>query len=108
MTRHHDQTPSIQTSFANDDCSLVQMMEERGNPFEEESMDTVALDTKEITGLAAVEAVWKAKRIGQEQFHSFTREHLLDRIKPNDDTIQQNKLKVFKAPTTRSVSKQKQ
>ena len=48
------------------------------------------------------------KRIGQEQFHSFTREHQLDRTKPIDDTIHQNKLKVFKAPTTKSVNKQKQ
>ena len=63
-TRQHDQTPSIQTSFAKDVCSLVQMMEELCNPFEEENMDMVALDTKEIAGPAAVEAVQKAKRIG--------------------------------------------
>ena len=31
-------------------------------------MDIVALDTKEIAGPAAVKAVWKAERIGQEQF----------------------------------------
>ena len=43
-------------------------MEELGNPFEEESMDMVALDTKEIAGPATVEAVRKSKRIDQEQF----------------------------------------
>ena len=33
---HHDQTPSVQTSFAKDVCSLVSVMEDLGNPFEEE------------------------------------------------------------------------
>ena len=85
MTRHHDQTPSIQTSFIKNVCSLVQMMEELDNPFQEKGM--VALNIKEITGPAAVEAIRKAKRIDQEQFHSFTRECLLDRTKLIDDTI---------------------
>ena len=33
----HDQTPSVQTSFAKDVCSIVSVMEDLGNPFEEES-----------------------------------------------------------------------
>ena len=39
---------------------------------------------------------------------SIFRECLLDRIKPIDDPIHRNKVKVFKTPTTRTVSKQKQ
>ena len=40
-TRHHDQTPSVQTAFAKDiDVrSLVSVIEDLGNPFEEESND---------------------------------------------------------------------
>jgi len=58
--------------------SLVGVIEELGNPFEEESQDLVILDTKNIAGPAAVETVINAKRIGQEQFEAFTRECLLD------------------------------
>ena len=29
-TNHHDQTPSVQTSFAKDVCSLVSVMEDLG------------------------------------------------------------------------------
>ena len=36
--RHHDQTPSVQASFTEDVRSLVKVMEELGNPFEEDSM----------------------------------------------------------------------
>ena len=83
-------------------------MEKFSNPFNIDSTDMVTLDTKEIAGRDAVEAVQKMKRIGQVQFQSFTREHLLDRVKPINDLVNWNKLKVYKTPTTRSVSKQKQ
>ena len=107
-TRHHDQTPSVQTSFAKDVRALVSVIEELGNPFEEESMDLVVLDTKEIAGPAAVENVRNVKKIGQEQFQAFTRECLVERTKPIDDAIRRNKLKVFSTSTPRSVSKGKQ
>ncbi|KAG1664155.1 hypothetical protein GQR58_019968 [Nymphon striatum] len=44
-TRHHDQTPSVQTSFVKDVRSLVDVIEEMGNPFEEESQDVVKLSS---------------------------------------------------------------
>ena len=84
--------------------SLVGVVEQLGNPFEEESQDVVKLDTKEIAGPAAVETVMNAKRIGQEQFEAFTRECLLHRTKAVDDPIPRNKLKVFSTSTPRSQS----
>ena len=59
-----------------------------------------------IASPAAVDVVLKAKLIGKEQFQYFTRERLLERITPIDNT-HRNKLKVFKALTTKSVSKRK-
>ena len=111
-TRHHDQTPSVQTSFVKDVPpavmeELVSVMEELG-PFEEESMDLVILDTKEIAGPVAVETVRNVKKIGQEQFQAFTRECLVERTKSIYDSIRRNKLKVFNTSTPRSVSKGKQ
>ena len=47
-TRHHDQTPNVQTSFTKDVRALVSVIEDLGIPFEEESMDLIVLDTKEI------------------------------------------------------------
>ena len=104
-TRHHDQTPSVQASFVKDVRSLVGVIEEMSNVFEEESQDLVILDTKDIAGPAAVETVMNAKKIGQQQFEAFTRECLLNRTKAVDDPIPRNKLKVFSTSTPRSQSK---
>ena len=107
-TRHRDHTPSVHASFVKDVLSLVGDIEGMGNPFEEESQDLVILDTKDIAGFAAAETVMNAKRIGQEQFETFTRECLLDRTKAVDDPIPRNKLKVFSTSTPRSRSKGQQ
>ena len=45
---HHDQTANVQNAFRKDVCSLANVMEELGNPFEEESEDLLVLDSKEI------------------------------------------------------------
>ena len=76
----------MQTSFTKDVRALVSVIEEFGNPFEEESMDLIVLDTKEIAGPAAVETVRNVKKIGQEQFQAFTRE----RTKSINDAIRWN------------------
>ncbi len=76
-TRHHDQTSSVQASFAKasfakDVRSLVSAFEDLGNPFEEESTDLLVLDTKEIADLTAVKTVQNVKKIGQDKFKGFT------------------------------------
>ena len=47
-THHHEETPSVQKTFARDVRSLVAVIKELGNPFEEDSQDLLVLDTKEI------------------------------------------------------------
>ena len=83
-------------------------MEELGNPFEEESEDLLVLDSKEITDPSAVEAVKKAQKTGQQQFQTFTKECLVERTKPIDDTIHRNRLKLFVGSRTKTASKEKQ
>ena len=106
-TNHHDQTPSVQTSFAKDVYSLVSVMEEFGNPFEEESTDVLVIDSKEIADPATVETIQNVQRIGQEQFQAFVKECLVDRSKSIDDVIHRNKLKLFKNMATTNTSKGK-
>ncbi len=43
-TRHHEQTPSVQATFAKDVRSLVRVIDD----LEESSTDLLVLDTKEI------------------------------------------------------------
>ncbi|KAI0215563.1 hypothetical protein LSAT2_032411, partial [Lamellibrachia satsuma] len=98
-TRHQDQTPCVQTSFSKDVHSLVSVMEKLDNYFEEDSVDLVVLDTKEMACPAVVESVRNVKRIYQEQFQAFTREWLVERNKPIYDATRRNKLKVFSTST---------
>ncbi|KAG7167742.1 putative RNA recognition motif-containing protein 2, partial [Homarus americanus] len=67
------------------------------NPFEEESLNLVALHTKEIASPSAAETVRNAKSIGQDQFQTFTRERLMEGTKPADAILHRSKLKVFRA-----------
>ena len=83
------------------------VIEELGNPSEEEGMDLVVLDAKEMADLSAIESVWNVKRIGQEQFHAFTKECLVERTKLFMVSFV-NKVKVFNTSSPRSVSKEKQ
>ena len=48
--RHHEQVPSVQKAFAEDVKNLVNVIEEMGNPFCEESDDLILLDQKLIRG----------------------------------------------------------
>jgi len=58
------------------------MMEDFGNSFEEDSQDLLVLDTKEIAAPpGGVDAVRRARRVGQVQFDNFTRERLAKRTR---------------------------
>ena len=102
---HHDQTAN---AFRKDVCSLGKVMEELGNPIEEESEDVLVLDSKEFADPSAIEAVKKAQKIGQQQFQAFTKKCLVERTKPIDDTIHRNRLKLFVGSRTKTASKEKQ
>ena len=46
--------------------------------------------------------------IGENQFAAFTRERIIERTKPIDDTLQRNTFVVFGATAVRNISKNKQ
>ena len=84
---HHDHTASVQNAFRKDVCSLVSVIGELSNSFEEEHEGLLVLDSKEIEDPLAVEAVKKAQKIGQQQFQTFTKECLVEKTKPIDDKL---------------------
>ena len=106
-TQHHDQIDSVQATFTKYIISFVNVIEDLGNPFEEESMDLVVLDSNKIASLAVVDAVRNVKMIGKVQFETFTRERLVERTKPIDDIISRNNLKVFVNPRPKRSNKGK-
>ena len=107
-TLHHDQIPSVQSAYAKDVRSLVSVIEDLGNPFQEESTDLLVLDSKEIADQSAVKCVRNAQRIGQDQFQTFTKECLIKRSKPIDDVLHHNRLKLFGSTAKKNSNKGKQ
>ena len=97
-TQHHDQSACVQSTFIKDVQSMVNVMEDFGNPFEAESQDLLVLDTKEIAPPAAIDALRRAHEVGKLNFDNFVRERLVERTKPLEDATNQHKLKIFDQP----------
>ncbi|KAJ8385879.1 hypothetical protein AAFF_G00179450 [Aldrovandia affinis] len=101
-TRHHDQTKY--TGLICERCSLSSIViEEMGNPFEEESQDVVKLDTKEIAGPAAVETVMNARGLAKSS--SRLSPESVCWTEQGSGHCSRNKLKVFEHFHSRSQSK---
>ena len=81
-SKHHEQVPHFQMTFAKDVKSLVATFEELGNPFLECSKELVVLDTKVIMHDKAMESVMSAKQLGIKQYSVF----VTDRIVSNSNT----------------------
>ena len=80
----------VQSAFVKDVQSMVNVMKDFGNTFEEESQDLLVLDIKEIAS--------PAHKVGQLHFDNFVREWLVERTKPLEDAIHRHKLNIFGRP----------
>ena len=90
-------TPSLQSAFHKDVTqSQVCTIEDKGNPFMEDSEDLVVLDNKEIQGSDAVAVKLRTvEEVGAKQYADFVAEHLVNRSKSLYDPIKRNNLAVF-------------
>lgn len=68
--RHHEQTLSVKISFFDRVKALSEVLQEIGNPFQEESADLLLLDTKNFADPALAEMVGTHHQRGKDQFQS--------------------------------------
>ena len=88
---------------------LKDTIAELGNPFEEESADLYALDTKEVADSCVNETMKQLVPIGQKQYEKFVR-NMTDTQKPSfNEPVTKNKLPLFsrKAKPDQSSAKRK-
>ena len=104
---HHKQKYVAQTSFKNDVINLVSAIEERGNPFEDEGRELVALHTMDVADSAVVQTVEKVVEVGKEQYNAFVQERFTDTIKPVSATINKNSLPLFSSLGKKTPTKEK-
>ena len=105
VTRHHEQTKSIQVTFAQHVKSMVEVIEEMGNPFEEESKDLLRLDTRDIIDPAVADYLGQVEEIGQKQYEVFMTNRLIEQSVPLSEPIKKNKLLMFSRLPPREKSK---
>ena len=105
--RYHEQVPGVQVLFKKDVASLVSSFEEVGNPFEEDSKDLFALDSKVIVENAVIQTVKNVITTGQEQYSTFVQERFQKRTKEVASVISKNKLPLFKSPLEQKSDKKK-
>lgn len=93
--QHHEQTRSFQVLFAQQVQNMVEVVEEMGNPFLEETKDLLKLDTRDIVDPAVVSSICSAEKKGLEQYQSFVAERFQEQSKPISEPIKKNKLLLF-------------
>ena len=89
-TRHHEQIPSIQMSFANDVRNTIAAFEVYGNPFMDNSEDLYALDTKKVVGSEDVNLMRNMEHHGVQSYKQFIardRKEFYSPIQKNDTFI---------------------
>ena len=79
--------------------------DEYGNPFSDSSGDLLVLDTRDVADKAVVDMLYKTEELGLEQYNTFVKELLVERVNPLDDTISKNMLPLFGTPKKRQKTK---
>lgn len=106
--KHHEQTPSVQKTFAKNVNSLVTTIQDMGNPFLEDSGDLLVLDTKTVMNESVVHTVKTIEETGLQQYNTYVKERFEDNpARPVSDTIKKNNLRLFSKPSSKVQSKAK-
>ena len=105
--KHHEHTASAQVKFATEVGALVQVLEDMGNPFMEESESLPVLDRRDVADPAIVQTVREIEKTGQDQYKYMT-ERVIERTTPVFDLISKNQMTLFSRPPSRGTSKTKQ
>lgn len=90
--RHHEQIPSVQKTFLSQVKSVINVMEELGNPFADTGTDIYTLDTKQIMSDSVVDTIRSAEDIGKTQYQKFVAERMDGNVTAFNDTIHKNNL----------------
>ena len=99
---HHEQIPSVQTSFTADVKNLVSVIDSWGNPFLEESAELFAIDTKVMVSDDGIHQIRTAEAMGNAQYASFIEERVTGSSKSIHDPVKKNNFAPFKMQKRKS------
>ena len=84
--------------------SISGVMREMGNPFCDDSTDLLVLYSRDMTDPAVINTVRQIEKLGQEQYHTYVSERLVNQTKPITDPIRRNNLPLFSRSPVREKS----
>ena len=106
---HHEDQKSYQVAFHRDVKSLMQVLEELGNPFEETSTtDLIILDSKVVADVDGTSRMKQLEELGRKQCDAYISERIVQRKKPISDPITRNKISFFASPQKKTSKAQQQ
>ena len=103
--RHLEQTLSVQKRFVSHVNSVIDVIEEIGNPFSDTSKDLYALDTKAIMPDNVIHSIRTAEDLGKAQCKAFVQERINSHAIAFSHTIQKNRLPLFNSSLRKGPAK---
>lgn len=107
--KHHEETFAFEKSFHEKASKTKTTIAEMGNPFDEDSSDLYALDTKEVADNSVKETMAQRVNVGKKQYEDFVK-GMTDHNKPSfNEPLAKNKFSLFsqKAKPDPSADKRK-
>ncbi len=103
-TKHHAQSEAEQKRYIEDVNSLLDVLDQYGNPFEENSPHLVTLITKCQFNEEAKNTVKNLATIGKQQYNHFVKKRLESHEIKFFEPVKMNNIKIFKEKPPRKVS----
>ena len=91
---HHEEDRSMQVRYRNDVLSLIEIVEQLGNPFAE-GHELVVLDAREVMEQEVVTSLFQVHEVGKDLHARYVCETLDQRIVPITNTLRRNKVFTF-------------
>ena len=96
---HHEEGFSTQKAFKEQTQSLVDAINEMGNPFLHDSADLVVLDSSDTLDNIVVSTVRRVEKQGLEQYNMYYETVIKDRNASIRNAIKKNSFTLFSHPT---------
>ena len=93
---HHEEGETFHKQFRSDVEKLTMTIKEYGNPFSEDSTDSlIVLHTGSLKKGVPVDNVMKIAEVGEKAYEAFITERFVERKEPIFKTISMNNLRIF-------------
>ena len=103
---HREEGFSAQKIFKEQAASLTQVINELGNPFLDDSVELLALDTQNVMDESVVNTVRTVEGLGKDQYAKYCKQVITDRTHSIHEPIKKNALPLFRCPHPKAKAKQ--